>query len=824
MKNNRKYYVVVALFLSIFIEIFVMNYQYISMKYIKVLEQKELSLNDFYLKDFNKINDNTIISTSNDPSIIYENVNSQIDSIKFDITNEDDTITYQVFYTDDTNQNFSEEKSQKATFVKLEPKTYTLKFNNLIKIDKLRLDLTDQQDKKITINKIVLNPLPKFGFNFIRFLMSFFLICLIIYYKKIYTKYNTQIDKFSNNIIKYRYIIAGILFVILVIGKFHGSSIGVWDSIFKDKIDNTQSSTLIGNSRTIRSDEWAVQTPLILSQTMADEFYPYMNKNIRSNGMDMITSYYNPVLDISLIGKPFNWGFMILGKEYGFSWYWCLKIILLFMFSFEISMILTKRHKTISLFGAIMISLSPLIQWWYAHPFVDLIIYSQIIVVCIYYYIHSNNYVRKIVNIFGITVATIGFILSFYPPIQVPLAYLTLIFIIHIFFNNWKNINFYKYDYVLIFIYIAVVVGVMVNFLINSTESLMLTMNTVYPGKRSVSGGNLNITDLFYYLTNWLLPYKDNGYLNNCETSTFITLFPLNLIIYPIVYRKIKQNKTLLTALFIFVLVQLSWMFIPMPGFVGKITLFSFVTEARLVWVFGLTSLYLFIGILPQILNKELVSIKKNYFILFIILCSYIYISRNSFIINYLGNKKFIFTIILFIMLIYLFLKGKTTSFCLALCTVTIISGISVNPISRGLGSIYNKSLSKAIIDINQKESGEWAFTNSLFSSNYLIMQGVKTFNSVNFYPDFEKWSRLDESGIYKDIYNRYAHIEVILTSEETKFELMNPDYFIIYLNIDDLYKTDIKYIVSPSKLNYPEKLEPLYYNSIDYTYIYKLL
>ena len=40
-------------------------------------------------------------------------------------------------------------------------------------------------------------------------------------------------------------------------------------------------------------------------------------------------------------------------------------------------------------------------------------------------------------------------------------------------------------------------------------------------------------------------------------------------------------------------------------------------------------------------------------------------------------------------------------------------------------------------------------------------MVGAKTVNSVNVYPDLDKWHVIDPNGQYEEVYNRYAHILV---------------------------------------------------------------
>ncbi len=104
-----------------------------------------------------------------------------------------------------------------------------------------------------------------------------------IYY--LLNKYSKQLGRILNGIIKNRYIIAGIALIILVALKINLSSISKWaDYIEEPNCRNI----LLGVSRAIRSDEWLVQTPMMLSQTQGDDAYKIYNENIAQGSLNML--------------------------------------------------------------------------------------------------------------------------------------------------------------------------------------------------------------------------------------------------------------------------------------------------------------------------------------------------------------------------------------------------------------------------------------------------------------------------------------------------------------------------------------------------------
>ena len=107
--------------------------------------------------------------------------------------------------------------------------------------DYLNIDLTDT----------VLHAFQE-GNTITLFIVFSFIFCIIEYRK---------IDV-SSVIYKYRFVIAGVLFVLGIIFEINGSSIGMWCGYLSGDDNNV----IWGVSRAIRTDEWAVSTPMLFSQ------------------------------------------------------------------------------------------------------------------------------------------------------------------------------------------------------------------------------------------------------------------------------------------------------------------------------------------------------------------------------------------------------------------------------------------------------------------------------------------------------------------------------------------------------------------------------
>lgn len=165
-----------------------------------------------------------------------------------------------------------------------------------------------------------------------------------------------QSARLVDHLLRWRYLLAAVIFILLVAFKVHGSSLNMWDAYVSEYADGQKSSLIAGEPRGVRSDEWLVQTPFSLSQTQTG--LKTHNDVITLNGQDMVVGYNSPAWNLATLAKPFTWGYVLLGKEYGLSWYWNLKLIGLILFSFEIGLIVTRRNKYLALLASVWIPFS----------------------------------------------------------------------------------------------------------------------------------------------------------------------------------------------------------------------------------------------------------------------------------------------------------------------------------------------------------------------------------------------------------------------------------------------------------------------------------
>ena len=187
------------------------------------------------------------------------------------------------------------------------------------------------------------------------------------------------VKKIVDFLMKYRYHIAGVCLILMVLFKINFSSIGMW-SKYTNEPDSQ--NVIVGEARGVRSDEWLTQSSYMLGQAISEDGYQVHNKNI-AQGKGNMLMISAPVSDVVEISRPLLWGFHILDAEHGFSFYWALKLVLLVLLSIEIVRKLTNKNNLLSLTGGLVLALAPAMMWWFSTAVVDGYIYGTAVIVLV---------------------------------------------------------------------------------------------------------------------------------------------------------------------------------------------------------------------------------------------------------------------------------------------------------------------------------------------------------------------------------------------------------------------------------------------------------
>lgn len=620
-----------------------------------------------------------------------------------------------------------------------------------------------------------------------------------------------NINSLYNWLYKKRYFIGFVIILFAITFELNNSSIGLWNLLSTD-FSQEQSDIIFGKARDIRSDEYAVYTPMLFSQ---DPNYGYFNNYLRGTKTDVFMVYGQPVKNIVSVFRPFLLGFLFLGTAKGLSFFWILRLVLLFLISFEFLMLISNKNKKISLIGTLLITFAPVVQWWWTPSgIVEMIIYGELLMLLLSDYIVQKSFIKRVIVIFFIMLFIGCYLFVLYPAWQVPMGYILAVIILWFFIENYKNFKFYKKDILPISIFSILFIIALMYIFNKSKETMDLVTSTVYPGIRFETGGDKytefdvgcnSFIHVFRYWGNIFLPiFSNNLKTHTCNFAVFFDLFPIGLIVSAIVLFKDKiKDKLLIMLLFLYLFFTV-WCAVGFPKFLAQITMMKVSPAYRTFIVLGFLNVLIFVRSVSLVKYK----MNKSYsFVVSFILTALIVIANILVYGQYFDIFKSFTVVILSFVLFYLILRNRINKlFMFLIMLIMIVSGLFVNPIQKGINVVTDLELSKIVKKIDAQEKGLWIFEGRNFIlNNFLAFQKVRTLNCINTYPNFEFLKQLDEDNKYSNVYNRYANILMNLVYENSimdKFVLLHQDAFLINITADDILKLNINYIMSYRPLN----------------------
>lgn len=612
-------------------------------------------------------------------------------------------------------------------------------------------------------------------------------------------------------IYKYRFVLSFLLLIMLVSFKISGSSMGCWKLFLGDG----ESGIRLGEPRVWRSDEWGTLTPLCFRQQYNTlGAYNRYSQTLGSILTDNMLVYGQPSWDILTLFRPFYWGYLFFGSERGLSWFWCSRLIVLFLSWFELGMLITDGQKKLSVMLSICVSFAPFLQWWFAiNGLVEMLIYGACFVLGSNYLVSRAFNPRKIAVAVGMAVCAVGYVLTFYPTWMVPVAWgFVPLFLWVVIWKFNRNVS-RRVDVVpwlLIFVITAAGLTVLA---VTSWDVIKAELNSVYPGNAPSSSGGTGLWWMMKYPISLVSRFSMNELI--VENSSIICFAPAGFILALWVIIKEKKKDPLLILLLVMNLF-LAWYYcVGIPKWLAKMLLLSFVNSNRGPQVLGFLRLTLFVRAValkekaPKRWLAALAAVISSAVPMRLAL-GFTKYEPGGLRYEYFDTAEKIVVVweILAVVfyLLYRARKSKYTMAVLGVCTVVLASSIWINPVAKGVPEITKSETMQQIRDLVKEDpQAIWLVADMAYpATNIPAMAGADCLNTTQTYPQKTRWEMLDPEGEYEDIYNRYCHIRASL-GNKTMLELVSTDYVEVTLSPEDLKKLNIRYIVSTN--DFDEKI-----------------
>ncbi len=544
-----------------------------------------------------------------------------------------------------------------------------------------------------------------------------------------------------------------------------------------------------GMPRGIRSDEWAVWTPFLVSQ--AKNGYPAVSTYFtgRQVPAGWISVGGLPALSPLLAFKPFYWGFLLLGAERGYSLLSFLRFFFLLWISYRTALRYTRGNHLLSAAAAAMLTLSPYVQWWYSQSICEVLIFSQAAVLLTDRYTGTKN--RGLRWLYASAGAwCLGcYAMIAYPAWIISVGYLLVAVLVWQLCSRREALQLTDLWRLLP---LMLVLAVLLLCARSDGDTLRRVMESEYPGQRLYTGGEVP-QSLLTGLASLLFPL-DGTVSNPSEMSNILTLAPAGLVL-AIWHLARKRSRDGLAAVLVLLEAAL-WAFqlFGCPAWLARITLLGQCTRNTLV--IGLCDLLL----LFRSLSANIQESPKRALCAAVLCCipwAVLLLAGNP-----LGWKTVLLVLLYLLLYLMVFSGWARELLCAVLIGLSVLGGAFVNPIQQGLALTETLAPVKAIGAAEAAEGtlfaveGDWPVTNAAAFS------GRPVLNTTQPYPDPERWEAVDPTGSYRKVYNRFCHIS-LRVADTTSFELLHEDHIRAWLTLKDLRSLGVTHLVS--QWQYPQ-------------------
>jgi hypothetical protein len=582
----------------------------------------------------------------------------------------------------------------------------------------------------------------------------------------------------------------GGLFALGVATELHGFSLGGWQAFLGEE---PALAPLAGELRKIRSDDWAVQIPLGLAQRAHDPPFPVVNTNI-GRGQNGLAPVQTPVAHPVALFRPALWGYF-LGGDTGVAWMWGFELLGLIAVWSAVFAWVGRGRGGLAGAAAVALAFSPFFQYWSLNLAPAAIFAGLGLLAAVHLATEARPRGILIAGaLLGWAAGAFGLVL--YPPAMVVLAQLGAVALLAGVAGHRDALRSYASVRALALALAAAVVAFAAwAFLGGAGDTLALVNQTVYPGHRTATGGDLPWWQLFS--SNLWLAWWTDAYgpmRNICEAAGFPLFFPLVGAALTLRWARGGARPDALSLALLgycaFLFVYQQWGF---PESLARATGLGLAPARRTLLGTGLADALLLVRFLSAPLHGDAPSRAGSRGAAAALALAWgvflaavaIQLARS---LPDLRLAPLLAMACANAVAAYAILALRSPARVMtALALAAVVATAWFNPLARGGADALRESeLSAAILRIDAEHGGKSVFVTygSSKLANLVPALGVHGINGTHTAPQLELWRSLDPLGRFEHSYNRYAHVEFVAgASHSARFQLLRYDLLRITLN-----------------------------------------
>ena len=585
--------------------------------------------------------------------------------------------------------------------------------------------------------------------------------------------------------------------IVMTILNVSGSSVGVYGVSAGQTPE--ESGLITGVVRPIRSDEWLVRTPWLMSQirnglpTETESGFGPIDAGVVGD---------IPTRSLDLLVRPHHVTSWLLPPDRALAaewWMWHL-LMMSGIYTFVVAI---SQHRGAGVLASFVLALSPSTQWWLAPGTFTTVGYGTLAGALAILAFQARQRGRQ-VGLSGLAGWSAACMLStLYVPwiitttIVVGCAVLPVVVyrLCSEADDRWKISDVVR----VVGIAGAVFLVLVASYVLRHSEAIQAIGETVYPGQRTGErGGTLNPATVFGAPFDFLAygpqTVNINGTNQSENSSGIVFALPIAVIFFGLLTAGHKFRKNIeglvLGGLLAGSAILAAWAFLPLPAYVGRLVLLDRVPPGRLPPAISLVS-SLALGALLSYLHNNNVTVSRSIRIAAVLVFSFVQLWAAGLYrveLNEVNPWRPIFVIVL-LTIGFLFVTSKRWLVgSVVLIAFGLFQTININPLQRGADALLENPVSQLVNKVESSsatDSGWLMLGGDVYVRGSIEATGVDFLSGISRYPNHETWEKLDPTRQYVDAWNRYAHLVVEIGSPGSVPIISTPQADVVKIVLD---------------------------------------
>lgn len=554
----------------------------------------------------------------------------------------------------------------------------------------------------------------------------------------------------------------GLSFVMLVGAGWSGSSIGLaLEAAPMIKADPVRWS---GDDRPVRSDEWEVLTPMLLSQHAHEPPFPVHNTLQGAEGHNMLVVGMTgvPVAHISSLAKPANWGFWLGDLRQALAWHWWWPWFAGFLALWQLLVRMLRVPWAMAALLSLLTVASPYAVVYSGWP-AQVIAFAMAAVLGCWELLRAQQRWQGLLWGALAAWAACGFVLTLYPPWLISVGYVSLALLLGCLWQRRAEWSWTLVQSLGAFSFFAVIAGLLGPWWVDAREAVDAIRQTLYPGQRMTEvGGDV---DVWLALKGWLTPFTlhdPQSPMISADAGSFALFLPV-VALWGVwqVWRRPQQYGLAVGLLLCFLWIAY-FVHVGLPAGLARWTLWGSATSYRMDLALGLLQT-LMLGALWHAFARVERSRKTMAFVMsaaFAVLLGWMHWRMPPQMASALPEAWVVLSMTLAGAVSALWAMGHARAAVSLLAVWTVVPALLYNPLHVAPSQVSWSSASiPPTTPVAVAGHRTWAVM--------LPAAGVPVMNPVFYYPPQHLWARLDPSGKDRMAHQRYQRLLLQLAPVE---------------------------------------------------------